>query len=82
MGDRGHLHRHVEFLERDVAVRLAERRFRLEPDGVDQAFDHDFGFRRHQQIDGARAHHVDRLAGEAARNGELVDVESAASADP
>ena len=31
-----------------MAVRLAERRFRLEIDGVDQAFDDEFGFRRDQ----------------------------------
>ena len=75
MRDRGHPHRHVEFLERDVAVRFAERRFRLEIFGVDQPFDHDLGFGRDQQIDGARTHHVDRRAGKPARDGELIDVD-------
>ena len=75
MGDRGHLHRHVEFLERHVAVRLAERRFRLEPYGVDQPLDHQLGFGRHQQVDGARAHDVDRLAGKPAGDGEFVDAD-------
>ena len=34
--DRGDPHRHVVFLERDVAVRFAERRFGLAVLGVDQ----------------------------------------------
>ena len=41
------VHEGVVFLQVDVAVRFAERRLRLERRGVDQAFDHDLGFRRH-----------------------------------
>ena len=50
-GDRGHLHRHVEVFERDMAVALAERAFRLEQFAVDQALDHDLGVGRHVQVD-------------------------------
>ena len=64
--DRGHVHVGVVFLQVDVAVRFAERRFGLEIFGVDEALDHDLGFRRHQQIDGLRLHHVDRRADERA----------------
>ena len=43
--------------------------------GVDQPLDHEFGFGRHQQVDGARAHDIDRLAGKPAGNGEFVDAD-------
>ena len=75
MGDRRHPHRHVEFLERDVAVQFAERRLGLDIFGVDQALDDELGLGRHQKIDGAGAHHVDGRAGEPARDGELVEVD-------
>ena len=75
MRDRGHPHRHVEFLERDMAMRFTKRRFRLEIFSVDQALDDDFGFRRHRQVDAARAHDVDRPAGKAAGDGHLVDAD-------
>jgi hypothetical protein len=68
-------HRDVEFFERDMAVRLAERAFRLEVFGVEHAFDHDFCFGRHQQIDRFAAHNADRLAGKPARNADFVKIE-------
>ena len=49
--DAGHIHEGVVFLQIDIAVRFAERRFRLEIFGIDQALDHDLGFGRHQKID-------------------------------
>ena len=72
--DRGHLHEGVVFLQIDVAVRFAERRLRLQQLGVDQALDDDLGLRRHQEIDRLGAHHVDRAAGERARDRKLVEV--------
>ena len=72
--DRGDVHEGVVFLQVDVAVRLAERRLRLQRRGVDQALDDDLGLRRHQQVDGLGAHHVDRPAGERARHRDLVEV--------
>ena len=51
-----------------MAVQFAERRLGLDIFGVDQPFDHDLGLGRHQQIDGARAHDIDRRAGEPARD--------------
>ncbi len=74
-GDRGHLHRHVVAFERDIAVALAERRLGLQHAGVDQAFDHDLGIRRHVEIDGAAANHADRRAGRAAGHRHLVHVD-------
>ena len=35
-----------------MAVALAERAFRLEQLGIDQAFDHDLGVGRHVEVDG------------------------------
>ena len=61
---------------RAVAVRFAERRFGLEILGVDQPFDDDLGLGGDEEIDSARAHHVDRRAGEFARHRELVDTPS------
>src|SRR5215470_9597665 len=52
MRDRGHLHRHIVTLERDVTVALAERPFWFEKLGVDQALDDELGVRRHVEIDG------------------------------
>ena len=72
--DRRHLHEGVVFLQVDVAVRLAERRLGLQQFGVDQALDHDLGFRRHQQVDGPGPHHVDRAAGQRARDRQLVEI--------
>ena len=67
VGDRGHLHRHVEGFERDIAVALAERRLGLQHVGVDQALDDDLGIGRHVEVDGAAARHADRRAGERRR---------------
>ena len=75
VGDRRHLDRHVEGFERDIAVALAERRLGLEHIAVDQALDHDLGIRRHVEVDGAAARHADRLAGRAAGDRHLVDVD-------
>ena len=72
--DRGDVHEGVVFLQIDVAVGFAERRFRLQQLGVDQALDHDLGFRRHQEIDGLAAHDVDRAAGDGARDRKLVEI--------
>ena len=79
-GDRGHLHRHVEVFERDVAVAFAERAFRLEQLRIDQALDHDLGIGRHVEIDGDAFHRADRLAGERAGDAHLVHVDRRASA--
>ena len=73
--DRGHLHRHVEVFERDVAVAFAERAFRLQQFGIDQAFDHDLGVRRHVEIDADAFRHADRRAGEPAGHRHLVEVD-------
>ncbi len=78
-GDRGHLHRHVEVFERDVAVALAERPFRLEQFGIDQALDHDLGVGRHVEIDADAFRHADRRAGEPARDRHLVEIDRRAS---
>ena len=75
VGDRGHLHRHVEVFERDVAVAFAERAFRLEQLRIDQAFDDDLGVGRHVEIDGDAFHRADRLAGERAGDAHLVHVD-------
>ena len=75
VGDRRHLHRHVEVFERDVAVAFAERAFRLEQFRIDQPLDHDFGIGRHVEIDGDAFHGADRLAGERAGDAHLVHVD-------
>ena len=75
VGDRGHPHRHVEVLERDVAVAFAERAFRLEQFAVDQAFDHDLGVGRHVQVDGRRLGDADGRAGQPAGHRHLVDID-------
>ena len=75
VGDGGHPHRHVVGLERDIAVALAERRFRLELLGVDQPFDHDLGGGRHVEVDRHRLRHFDRRAGERAGDAKLVEVD-------
>ena len=80
VGDRRHLHRHVEVFERDVAVAFAERTFRLEQFGIDQALDDDLGVGRHLEIDGDALHDADRLAGERAGDAHLVEVDRRASA--
>ena len=49
-----------------MAVAFAERPFGLQHLGIDITFNHDLGFGRHQQIDRARAHDVDRLTRETA----------------
>ena len=41
---------------------------------VDHAFDHDLRFGRHHEIDGLRAHHLDGLARESARNAHFVEI--------
>ncbi len=75
MRDRGHLHRHVERFERDVAVAFAERRLGLEYLGIDQALDDDFGVGRHVEIDGLGFDHADRLAGETAGDRKLIEID-------
>ena len=75
VGDRGHPHRHVVGFERDVAVALAERGFGLELFGVDQPLDHDFGRRRHVEVDRRGFRRLDRRAGERAGDAELVHVD-------
>ena len=72
--DRGDVHEGVVFLQIDVAVGFAERRFRLQQFGVDQALDHDLGFRWHQQVDGLAAHDVNGPAGDRARDRKLVEI--------
>ena len=52
--DRGHLDDEVVFLERDMAVRFAERAFRLEVFRIDEALDHELRLGRHQEVDRAR----------------------------
>src|SRR5262249_23555524 len=73
-GDRGDVHEGVVFLQVHVAVGFAEWRLRLEHLGVDQAFDHDLGLGRDQEIDGLGAHDVDRAAGDCACDRDLVEV--------
>ena len=73
--DRGHAHRHVEGLERHVAVAFAERRFGLQHRGIDQPLDHDFGIRRHVEVDGDAFGLSDRHAGQAACDRQLVGVD-------
>ncbi len=58
-----------------MAVRLAERPFRFHVYRIEVAFDHNLGFGRHHQIDGARAHDIDRRAGETAGNADFIDVD-------
>ena len=74
MRDRRHVHEGVVFLEIDVAVRLAERPFRLERVGADKTFDDVFGLGRHHEIDGLGAHHVDRTACQRAGNRQFVEM--------
>ena len=52
MRDRGDLHRHIVVFERDMAVALAERAFRLQQFRIDQSLDDEFGVGRHVEIDG------------------------------
>ena len=72
--DRGDVHEGVIFLQVHVAVRFAEAAFRLEPLGVDIAFDDDLGFRRHDQIDGLGLADADRGADQPAGDRELVEM--------
>ena len=48
-----------------MAMRLAEGRFRLEMLQIDEALDPHLRLRRHQQVDGPRAHDADWRAREA-----------------
>ena len=73
--DGGDLHRHVEGFERDVTVALAERRLGLELLAIDQALDDDLGVGRHVEVDGLGLDDADRLAGEAAGDAELVEID-------
>ena len=76
--DRGDVHEGVVFLQIDVAVRFAERRFRLQQLGVDEALDDDLGFGGDQKIDGLAAlTTLIGAAGDAAGDGELIDDRSA-----
>ena len=52
---------------------LAERRLRLQIFGVDEAFDDDLGFGRHQEIDRLGLHHVDRRADQRAGDVQFVE---------
>ena len=71
--DRRDFHVRVVFLQVHVAVRFAERRLGLEVFRRDVAFDDDLGFGRNEQVDGFRAHDVDRRADEPAGNFELIE---------
>ena len=75
VGDRRHAHRHVELFQRNVPVRLAEWALGLESSGVDQPFDHDLSFGRHQQVDRFGAHDLYRRTGKTARDAHLVEIE-------
>jgi hypothetical protein len=75
VSDGGHAHRHIVCFESDVAVALAERRFGLELFGVDQPLDHDFGRRRHVEVDRRGFRDLDRRAGERAGNAEFVHID-------
>ena len=75
MRDRGHLHRHIVAFECDVPVALAERPFRFEELGVDQALDDELGIRRQIEIDGERFHGTDRRARKPAGDRHLVAVD-------
>ena len=55
VGDRGHVHVGIVFLQVDMPVRFTEWPFRLEELRADVSLDHIFGLRRHQQIDCFRA---------------------------
>ena len=73
--DRGHLHRHVEVFQRDVAVAFAERAFRFEQFAIDQAFDDDFGVGGHVQVDARRLDDADGRAGKPTGDRHLVLVD-------
>ena len=53
---------------------LAERAFVFHIIGRDFAFDDDLGVRRHHDIDGLAAHHVDRLLQQSAGDIDLVSL--------
>ena len=82
MRDRGDPHRHVEFLERDMAVRFAERPFGLEQRRIDEAFDHDLRFGGHHEVDRFRAHHLRSARPRARPRRRLRPRRSGASAAP
>ena len=73
--DRGHLHRHVEGFERDVAVALAERRLGLELCGSirpSMTISASAGTSRSTVL---AFDDADRLAGEPAGDAELVEID-------
>ena len=57
VGDRRHLHRHVEIFERHIAVAFPERPFRLQQVRVDEPLDDDLGVGRHFERHRHCAHH-------------------------
>src|SRR5215467_16253337 len=73
--DRREPHRDIEFLERDMPVRLSERRFRFEKFRVDQALDDNFRLSWNEKVDRACTHDVDRRTGETSGNGDFVHVD-------
>ena len=75
MRDRRHLHRHVVGFERDIAVALAERRFRLELLRIDQPLDDDLGVGGNVEVDGLALDHRHRPAGEPAGHAKLVEID-------
>ena len=74
-GDGGHLHGHVEVLERHVAVAFAERAFGLEQLGIDQPLDHDLGVGRHVEVDRRRLGDANGRARQRAGDRHLVLVD-------
>ena len=58
-----------------MAVRFAERAFGFDMLGVDKTLDHNLGIRRHQQVHGFGAHHVDRRASHTASDTHFIKVD-------
>ena len=74
MRDGRHFEDRALILGNRMAGEFAERPFRLPDARRDEAFDHDLGFRRHQEIDGLAAHDIDRPAGDRTRDGKFVEI--------
>ena len=74
MGDRGHLHRHIEIFERHIAGALAKGAFRLKQFRADEAFDHDLGVGGHEEVDGLGLHHLDGLPRQRACNRRFIEI--------
>src|SRR3954452_8555413 len=75
MRDGGDAHRHVERLQRHIAVAFAERRFRLQAARLDQTFDYDFRARRHVEVDAHAFGDLDWPARGPARNAHFIDID-------